>query len=96
MRRLPIDSVKIDKSFVDDLPDNSEAVAVAISIISMTHSLKLKAIAEGVESDGQLNFLRDNHCDQIQGYLFSKPLPGDKFYDLLMEGRRLEGPKAQA
>lgn len=95
LRRLPIDSVKIDKSFVDDLPDNSEAVAVAVSIISMTHSLKLKAIAEGVESDGQLNFLRDNHCDQIQGYLFSKPLPSDKFYDLLTEGRRLNGTKAQ-
>lgn len=95
LRQLPIDSVKIDKSFVDDLPDNSEAVAVAISIISMTHSLNLKAIAEGVETNGQLNFLRDNHCDLMQGYLFSPPLPGDKFYDLLTEGRRLKGPEAQ-
>jgi len=96
LRRLPIDSVKIDKSFVDDLPDNPEAVAVAITIISMTHSLGLKAIAEGVETSEQLEFMRDNHCDQIQGYFFSPPLPSDKFSDLLTEGRRLDGTKAQA
>ena len=95
LRRLPIDSVKIDKSFVDDLPDNPEAVAVAITIISMTHSLGLKAIAEGVETSEQLEFMRDNHCDKIQGYFFSPPLPGDKFSELLMEGRRLNGSKAQ-
>lgn len=94
LRRLPIDSVKIDKSFVDDLPANPEAVAVAITIISMTHSLKLKAIAEGVETKEQLKFLRDNNCDQMQGYLFSPPLPSDKFRDLLAEGRRLNGSKA--
>jgi EAL domain-containing protein (putative c-di-GMP-specific phosphodiesterase class I) len=95
LRRLPINSVKIDKSFVEDLPNNPEAVAVATAIISMTHSLNLEVIAEGVETDEQLEFLRKNHCDLIQGYIFSRPLPADQFQSLLREERRLDGPEAR-
>ena len=95
LRRLPINSVKIDKSFVEDLPNNPEAVAVATAIISMTHSLNLEVIAEGVETDEQLEFLRKNHCDLIQGYIFSRPLPADQFQSLLQEERRLNKPEAR-
>ena len=85
LRRLPIDSVKIDKSFVDDIPFDPEANAVVETIISMAHSLHLKVIAEGVETREQLDFLAEHHCDLIQGYYFSKPLPGKEFASFLRE-----------
>ncbi len=95
LRRLPVDSVKIDKSFVDDLPDDPEAVAVVTSIISMTHSLNLKVVAEGAETKKQLDFLRLIHCDTVQGYIFSPPLPSDEFHKLLAERRNWNALKGQ-
>ncbi len=90
LRRLPIDALKIDKSFVDDIPRDPDANAVAATIISMAHSLNLAVIAEGVETPEQLHYLSGQGCDQIQGYLFSPPLPAGDFQRLLEQGTRLE------
>ncbi|MEO0574613.1 MAG: EAL domain-containing protein [Pseudomonadota bacterium] len=73
LRQFPLDALKIDRSFVDDLPQD-DAAAICNAIISMAHSLNLKVVAEGVEDRAQLNYLTQQHCDQIQGYYFSKPL----------------------
>ena len=83
LKRLPIQRVKIDRSFVDDLPDNKESVAITNAIISLAKSLDIKLVAEGVENEQQLNFLQKNRCDYVQGYLFSRPLPVDQMTELL-------------
>ena len=83
LRRLPIDLVKIDKSFVDDIPYDPEASAVVVSIISMAHALNLRVIAEGVETEEQVDFLAAKKCDLIQGYYFSRPLPAEEFFEYL-------------
>lgn len=77
LKQLPIDKVKIDRSFVREIISNENDAAIAQGIISMAHHLKLKVIAEGVETEAQLAFLRRNHCDECQGYYFSKPIPFD-------------------
>ena len=80
LRRLPIDTLKIDRSFVHDIDDQDEGEGIlAQAIISLGHSLKLKVIAEGVETEAQLKFLRAHQCDEVQGYYFSKPVPAEEF-----------------
>jgi EAL domain-containing protein (putative c-di-GMP-specific phosphodiesterase class I) len=74
LKRLPIDELKIDKSFVDDLDSGENDRNIVRSIIALGHNLHLKIVAEGVEHQTQLDFLRDNGCDIIQGYFYSKPL----------------------
>ena len=74
LKRFPIDAVKIDRSFVSDIVANSDDAAMVLAVISMAHAMELKVIAEGVEAEAQLQFLRANGCDQIQGYFFSRPL----------------------
>jgi diguanylate cyclase (GGDEF)-like protein len=83
MKQLPIDTIKIDRSFVRDLPDDSEDRAIAQAIISMGKALGMTVIAEGVETAEQQAFLRSHACDEMQGYLFSKPLPSGQLADLL-------------
>jgi EAL domain-containing protein (putative c-di-GMP-specific phosphodiesterase class I) len=75
MKQFPIDTIKIDRSFVRDLPRDTEDQAIAQAIISMGKALGMTVVAEGVETAAQQAFLRDHHCDEMQGYLFSKPLP---------------------
>ena len=75
LKRLPVDKLKIDRSFVLDMPQSAESLAMVRAIIAMAHSLRLEVIAEGVEHVAQLDALRDAGCDHIQGYVFSKPLP---------------------
>ena len=87
LKRFPIDSVKIDRSFIRDLPGNSDDAAITQAIVAMAHSLRLKVIAEGVETAEQLSFLRENGCDEMQGYHFSKPLPEGEFLRLVMDAR---------
>lgn len=83
MKRFPIDTIKIDRSFVRDLPQNSEDVAIARAIIDMSKALGLTVVAEGVETHEQGEFLRQHACDQIQGFLVSKPVPADRIGDLM-------------
>lgn len=80
LKRFPIDTIKIDIAFVRDIISNAEDAAIALAIISMAHVLNMRVVAEGVESEGQLNYLRSHDCDEIQGFLFCRPLPaGDVF-----------------
>lgn len=85
LRRFPVDSLKIDQSFIHDVITDASGASVVASIVDIAHNLGLTAIAEGVETEAQLEFLRANECDSVQGYLFSKPLPANDFYSLLTE-----------
>lgn len=85
LKRFPIDTLKIDQSFVRGIPQDANDSAIATAIISMAKALKLRVIAEGVETESQLDFLRSAGCDEIQGYWFSKPVPADAFAQLLRE-----------
>ncbi|MEE9613519.1 MAG: EAL domain-containing protein [Thermodesulfobacteriota bacterium] len=89
LKRFPIDSLKIDRSFIRDVTTNEKDAAIVVAVIAMAHGLGIKAIAEGIETREQLDFLRANRCDQMQGYLFSRPLPDKEFTDLLREDRSL-------
>jgi diguanylate cyclase (GGDEF)-like protein/PAS domain S-box-containing protein len=86
LKRLPIDTLKIDQSFVRDIPTDSENAAIANLIISMAHNLKLSVVAEGVETHEQMSFLRARQCDVMQGFLFSRPVPAEQFL-ALFEGQ---------
>jgi EAL domain-containing protein (putative c-di-GMP-specific phosphodiesterase class I) len=79
LRRFKVYKLKIDKSFVQDIGKDPEGRAIIVAIISLAESLGLRTIAEGVETDDQLEFLRDQGCNEVQGYYFSKPLPADEF-----------------
>lgn len=83
LSRLPIDGLKIDRSFVERMVEEPQSTAIVTTIISLAHALDLKVVAEGVETVQQAQFLRLLRCDQIQGYLFSKPLPADRIPELL-------------
>jgi len=78
LKRLPIDKLKIDQSFIRDLPDDEEDIAISKAVISLAENLNLKIIAEGVETQEQKEFLVENGCSLIQGYLYSKPIPADE------------------
>jgi len=83
LKRLPLDQVKIDKSFVRDIATDSGDAAIVQTIINMSHTLELQVIAEGVETHEQLAFLTANNCRYFQGYLFGRPVPPDSFRRLL-------------
>ena len=89
LKRFPIDALKIDQSFVAGVTTDPDNAAIAKMVISLAHSLRRQVIAEGVETEAQLNFLRRHRCDEIQGYYFSRALPADEFAALLREGRSL-------
>jgi EAL domain-containing protein (putative c-di-GMP-specific phosphodiesterase class I) len=83
LKMFPIDKLKIDQSFVRDMMLDPNDAAIVSTIISMTRHLNLKVIAEGVETEEQLGFLRQNNCTEIQGYWFSPPLKEDRMIQLL-------------
>ena len=95
MKQFPIDTIKIDRSFVRDLPNDSEDQAIAQAIISMGKALGMTVIAEGVETVEQQTFLRNHACDEMQGFLFSKPLPPRQMADLLRSEPLLASPPLQ-
>ena len=95
MKQFPIDTIKIDRSFVRDLPNDSEDQAIAQAIISMGKALGMTVIAEGVETVEQEAFLRNHACDEMQGYLFSKPLPPAGLASLLRSAPTLVSPPLQ-
>jgi diguanylate cyclase (GGDEF)-like protein/PAS domain S-box-containing protein len=83
LKRFPIDTLKVDRSFIRDLPEDAEDKAITEAIIAMGRSLSLTVVAEGVETEEQQNFLRGLECDEMQGYHFSKPIAADAFAELL-------------
>ncbi|MDY7563060.1 EAL domain-containing protein [Pseudomonas sp. 10B1] len=85
LKKFPIDVIKIDRSFIRDIPDNQDDMEITSAVIAMAHNLKLKVVAEGIETVEQLRFLRRHRCDVGQGYLFDRPIPGS---DLIEKLRR--------
>jgi len=92
LSRFPIDKLKVDQSFVRRIPDDTTDMEITAAVISLARSLKLKVLAEGVETPEQLQFLRKHGCDLLQGYLFAKPLPAEQMGALL----RAAGPLGHA
>jgi EAL domain-containing protein (putative c-di-GMP-specific phosphodiesterase class I) len=79
LKRFPIHKLKIDRSFIDELPTDESDVAIVTAIIHLAHAMKLQVIAEGVETEEQKNFLLNLHCDEFQGYLFSPAISASEF-----------------
>ncbi|MFA6015156.1 MAG: EAL domain-containing protein [Gallionellaceae bacterium] len=84
LKRLAVNKLKIDQSFVRDLVEDSDSAAIVKAIIQLGHTLQLTVIAEGVETDAQLAFLRNNACDEVQGYLYSRPVPAGEFVNMMI------------
>ena len=89
LKRFPIDKLKIDIAFVREVTTNPDDAAIALAIISMAHSMHMEVIAEGVESPEQLAYLGRHHCDEIQGFHFSRPLPADEVARMVLANRAL-------
>jgi EAL domain-containing protein (putative c-di-GMP-specific phosphodiesterase class I) len=87
LRRLPLDAVKIDRSFIGDITTNEDAASIALAIISMAQRLNLKVIAEGVETRAHLDFLRAHGCDEAQGYYLARPMTMQQLEILLRTPR---------
>ncbi len=92
LQKFNLDILKIDRCFVTDINHNEKNATITKAIISMAHGLNLHVIAEGVEKEAELEFLRQQKCNTIQGYLFSPPVPGDKFEEMLKNGAQLKLP----
>jgi EAL domain-containing protein (putative c-di-GMP-specific phosphodiesterase class I) len=87
LRRFPIDKLKIDRVFINEIVSRPEDASIVRAIVSLAHSLHLKVVAEGVETPAQLEFLEAAGCDEYQGYHFSHPLPAGDFERLIRESR---------
>jgi diguanylate cyclase (GGDEF)-like protein len=90
LKRFPVDIIKIDRSFVRDVPHDADDASIVTGIIALAHSLRLDVVAEGVETEAQLQFLREQSCDLMQGYLLSPPLPAEKFERKFLSGKPAE------
>jgi EAL domain-containing protein (putative c-di-GMP-specific phosphodiesterase class I) len=95
MKHFPIDTLKIDRSFIRDLSSDTDDQAITEAIINMGKALGMTVVAEGVETIEQETFLRDHACDETQGYLFSRPIPPEKFADLLRTSSLPDSPPLQ-
>lgn len=89
LKRFPIDRIKIDRSFISNIPGDADDCAITDAVIALAHSLRYKVVAEGVETAEQLAYLRSRQCDEMQGYLFGKPIPATEMTSLLKWGRSL-------
>ena len=87
LKRLPIDKVKIDQTFVRDIEQDPDDCAIVQAVIAMSHQLKLRVVAEGVCSQGQARFLRERSCDIAQGYLYGRPMPAAEIAEVFATGR---------
>jgi EAL domain-containing protein (putative c-di-GMP-specific phosphodiesterase class I) len=90
LSRFPIDTLKIDQSFVRGLTTEQDDAEIASAIIGLAHRLKLQVVAEGVETGEQLAFMRTNDCNELQGYYFSKALTADDFAEMVQSGKTLD------
>jgi EAL domain-containing protein (putative c-di-GMP-specific phosphodiesterase class I) len=93
LKRFPLDALKIDRAFIRDVTTDPDDATIALTIINLAHSLKLKVVAEGVETEAQLQFLRSHGCDEMQGDYFSPPLPVDDITRALREAPCLALPR---
>ena len=96
LRRFPIDKLKIDRGFISEVTSRPEEASIVRAIISLAHSLKLKVVAEGVESIEQLDFLKTLGCDQYQGFHFSRALPASQFEELIRSQNEPAGEFSEA
>lgn len=96
LQRLPVSRIKIDRSFITNITSDPHDAAIVQAVVGMAHSLGISVIAEGVETEGQLDYLRGLRCEEIQGYYFSRPLPANDFAALVREDRRLASPTKAA
>jgi diguanylate cyclase (GGDEF)-like protein len=94
LRHFPIDLLKIDRTFIHDLPENADNAAIVATIIALANSLNLRVVAKGVETEVQASFLKEQGCHYAQGFLFSRPLPPDEFLSLLLERRGVGAPES--
>jgi len=83
LKRLPINRLKIDRNFVWDIGENPDSEAITKAVIAMGHSMNLQITAEGIESEKQKEFLQQHHCNEGQGFLFSRPMPANEVTKLL-------------
>jgi EAL domain-containing protein (putative c-di-GMP-specific phosphodiesterase class I) len=95
LRQFPVTKLKIDRSFIRDVAGNPDDAAIATAIISLAKGLNLTVIAEGVETEVQLSFLREHHCDEFQGFLFSRPVSSEDAGRLLQPSRLPQGAKEE-
>jgi diguanylate cyclase (GGDEF)-like protein/PAS domain S-box-containing protein len=93
LKLFPFDFVKIDRAFITDITKSPKDAMIATAVIAMGHSLNLRVVAEGVETAGQLDYLRQHDCDEIQGYYFSRPVPSAEFEAMLREKKQLAAPQ---
>lgn len=96
LKRFPLDSLKIDKSFIRDVPHAADALAIVKAIIAMGHGLRLEVVGEGVETWAQMEFLKANRCDRLQGFYLSHPLPNSEFVELLNRQAGASAPQTQS
>jgi EAL domain-containing protein (putative c-di-GMP-specific phosphodiesterase class I) len=94
LQRFPIDKLKIDRTFISDVTSSNDDASIVSAIVSLGHTLKLKVIAEGVETPEQLEFLQMLGCDQYQGFHYSKPMPAEEFAELIRRGGHVQEPGA--
>ena len=88
LKRFPIDALKIERSFIHDLITDVDDTAIVASTIALAHNLGFKVVAEGVEREAQLKYLKDRGCDAVQGYLFSRPMAPESFMSWFQEKRQ--------
>jgi diguanylate cyclase (GGDEF)-like protein len=95
LKRFPIDFLKVDRAFIENITTDPDDAAICVAIINLAHNLKLQVVAEGVETGGQMNYLRRHRCDHMQGFFFSRPMDATDFRTMIDTGRVLELPQPE-